>query len=121
MKEIASALANVRKFVIIFDELFRGTNVKDAFDASLLIITSLSRIKNNLFFISTHILEVADILQESESIDFRCFESDLVDQKPVYDYKLKEGISRERVGMKILQEQNIPEILERVINQQTPN
>lgn len=114
-------LGKGNNLVIIFDELFRGTNVKDAFDASLLVITSLSRIKNNLFFISTHILEVADTLQESESIDFRCFESELINQKPLYDYKLKEGISRERVGMKILQDQNIPEILNRVINQQTTN
>jgi len=39
VKEVAMKLKEKNRLLVIFDELFRGTNVKDAFDASLLIIT----------------------------------------------------------------------------------
>lgn len=118
VKEIAVMLSSKKNLVIIFDELFRGTNVKDAYDASLGIISSLSQIHNNLFFISTHILEVAENLKNSQSIVFKCFESDLIDHEPIYDFRLKEGISSERVGMKILKKENVIQILDEVIKKQ---
>jgi DNA mismatch repair protein MutS len=118
VKEIATKLSLNMNLVIIFDELFRGTNVKDAYDASLIIISSLSKIHSNYFFISTHILEVAENLSNSKSIIFRCFESELINQKPVYDFKLKEGISKERVGMMIIKNEDIIQILDEVIKKQ---
>ncbi len=118
VKEIVTKLYSNRKLVIIFDELFRGTNVKDAFDASLRIISSLSKIQNNYFFISTHILEVAENLDNADSILFKCFESEIIDKKPVYNFRLKDGISEERVGMIILQKENIFQILDEVIKKQ---
>jgi DNA mismatch repair protein MutS len=118
VKEIATMLNSNRNLVIIFDELFRGTNVKDAYDASQMIISSLSRIHDNFFFISTHILEVAENLNNSGSIIFKCFESELINQKPVYDFILKKGISKERVGMMILKKENVIQILDEVIKKQ---
>jgi len=40
VKETAIKLKEKKRLFVIFDELFRGTNVKDAYDASLLIIKS---------------------------------------------------------------------------------
>src|SRR5665811_38702 len=99
VKDLVTKINTERKLFIMFDELFRGTNVKDAYDASLMIITALSKIRDNLFFISTHILEVAENIDNKDSIMFRCFESDLVGQQPAYDYKIKDGISKERIGL----------------------
>ena len=118
VKEIVTELNSNRNLVIIFDELFRGTNVKDAYDASLMIISSLSKIQNNFFFISTHILEVAEDLDNSDSIIFKCFESEMIEDKPIYDFKLKNGISKERIGMMILKREKIFEILEEVQKKQ---
>jgi|WetSurMetagenome_2_1015567.scaffolds.fasta_scaffold115137_1 DNA mismatch repair protein MutS len=119
VKEIALMLNSDRNLVVIFDELFRGTNVKDAFDASLKIISSLSQIKGNLFFISTHILEVAEKLVDSNSITFQCFESELINDQPIYDFMLKKGISKERVGMTILRKENVIQILEEAVKKQS--
>jgi len=83
-----------------------------------MIISALSRIRNNLFFISTHILEVAENLENKNSILFRCFESDLVNQQPIYDFKLKEGISKERIGMLIIKREQIIEILNQIAEKQ---
>lgn len=98
--------------------MFRGTNVKDAYDASLIIISALAKIRNNLFFISTHLLEVAENLDKNDSIMFSCFESELINQKPLYDFKIKEGISKERIGMLIIKNENIIEILEEIVRKQ---
>jgi DNA mismatch repair protein MutS len=118
VREIATRLNDRKNLVIIFDELFRGTNVKDAYDASLKIISALAQINDNNFFISTHILEVAENLSDSNSITFKCFESELINHQPVYDFKLKEGISKERVGMKIIHKENVIQLLDQVIEKQ---
>lgn len=118
VKDIVVKINTERNLVVIFDELFRGTNVKDAYDASLMIISALAKIRGNLFFISTHILEVAEYLGNKDSILFKCFESELVDHTPVYDFKLKEGVSKERIGMLIIQRENIIEILAHIVEKQ---
>jgi DNA mismatch repair protein MutS len=118
VKDLVTRINTEKKLFIIFDELFRGTNVKDAYDASLIIISALARIRNNFFFISTHILEVAETIDNKESIMFRCFESDLIDNQPVYDFKLKSGISKERVGLLIIKNENIIEILDEIVSKQ---
>ena len=119
VKDLVIKMNSERNLFFIFDELFRGTNVKDAYDASLTIISSLAKIRVNFFFISTHILEVAENLADNGSILFRCFESDLIDQQPVYDFKLKEGVSKERIGLLIIKNVKIIEMLDEIIKKQT--
>ncbi|MDO9341051.1 MAG: DNA mismatch repair protein [Bacteroidales bacterium] len=118
VKDLVIKMNSERNLFIIFDELFRGTNVKDAYDASLMIISALAKIRDNFFLISTHILEVAENLVDKDSIIFRCFESDLIDQQPVYDFKLKEGVSKERIGLIIIKNERIIEILDEIVKKQ---
>ena len=121
VKEMAINLKTHKNLVVIFDELFRGTNVKDAFEATLLIIKSLAAIKSSIFFVSSHLLEVAGELIHSETIVFKCFETVLKNEMAEYDYKLKDGISNERVGLKIIEKENIKAILESIVEQQQEN
>jgi len=118
VKEMALGIQENRNIVVVLDELFRGTNVKDAFDGTLMVIHALSRIKGALFFISSHILEVAEHLNKDKRIDFKCFESILDDDTPVYNYNLKDGISAERVGLQIIKNENIENILNGIIEDQ---
>jgi len=118
VREMTLSLQENNNLVVILDELFRGTNVKDAFDGTLMVIKALSRIKGAFFFISSHILEVAEHLYSSKKIDFKCFESVLKKDIPVYDYILKEGISTERVGLQIIKNENIEKVLIDIINKQ---
>lgn len=118
VKDMAQQLEKNNRIVVILDELFRGTNVKDAFDGTLMVVDSLSKIKGAFFFISTHILEAAEQLSSTESIEFTCFESVLNLNKPLYDYKLKKGISTERVGMQIIRDEGIEDILTGIIEKQ---
>ena len=117
VKEVASIIKEKKKVIVIFDELFRGTNVKDAFDASLMIISALSKIKKSMFLISTHIVEIAEDLQKHNNIFYSSFESKLDGESPIYSYLLKPGISKERVGMQIVKNEKIIELLEEAKNE----
>lgn len=114
VKETALMLKEKKKLLVIFDELFRGTNVKDAYDGSLMIIESFAKIPDSTFFISTHITEIAEKLSERQNIQFKYFDSKLINNIPVYEYKLGNGVSHERLGMYILRNEKIIDILDSI-------
>lgn len=111
VKETALKIQEKGNLFIIFDELFRGTNVKDAFDASQMIIKSFAKISNSTFFISTHITEIAEEIKNISNIQFLYFDSELINDQPVYTYKLSSGVSHERLGMQIIKNEKIIDIL----------
>ena len=115
VKDIALKIREHKKVFVIFDELFRGTNVKDAYDATLLVTSGFVKIKSSLFFISTHIVEVGHELEKLEGTSFKCFSSRLEDGKPKYDYKLEEGISSERLGLTIVENEGIMEVIDEIV------
>jgi len=111
VKHVAEKLNQSKDIFVIFDELFRGTNVKDAYDASLAIIAAFAKVKTCFFLVSTHIVEVAHELSSIENINFRYMETIFEDTNPVNSYKLKEGITEERLGMWIVKNERILEII----------
>ena len=113
VKDAACSIKEEGNMIVIFDELFRGTNVKDASEASLSIISALSSIQDSLFLISTHIIEIAEKLSDKRNIFFRSFNTKLENDQPIYDYKLAEGVSKESLGALIVRRERIIEILER--------
>lgn len=102
---------NRRRLFVIFDELFRGTNVKDAFDASLIIINAFTQIKQSSFCISTHITEISEKIIDQPSILFKFFDVSIVETRPVYNFRLKDGVSHERLGMVVIRDEKILDIL----------
>jgi DNA mismatch repair protein MutS len=112
IKLLAESLIESEKMVVILDELFRGTNVKDAFDASLAVISALSTIKNSFFLISTHIVELVPELKKHENISFMHLETVFRNDQPEFTYQLKEGVSKEKVGMFIIKKEGIIDIIE---------
>ncbi|WP_316841232.1 MutS-related protein [Pedobacter gandavensis] len=121
VKEAATTLLENNRMFIIFDELFRGTNVKDAYDASLLIISELAAIRNSAFFISTHLVELAIELKKLDAIAFKYLDTFFEGEKPVFTYRLKEGVSEERLGMYIIQKEGIVDIIRAVPQQKISN
>lgn len=111
VKHVAEKIKVSKNIFVIFDELFRGTNVKDAFDGSLSIIKSFSTIKDCYFMISTHIIEVAEILKDNEKIIFKYLFTKMEGNKPTFTYNLMDGITNERIGMWIIENERIDEIL----------
>jgi DNA mismatch repair ATPase MutS len=112
VRKMAEFLKNRKKMVIIVDELFRGTNVKDAFDATVAISAAFSKKSASVFLISTHIIEAGKVLSESSpSISFVRLPTVMKDDRHCYTYRLEKGISSDRHGMLIVENEGILEIL----------
>src|SRR3569833_3100012 len=58
VKQAAEAAASGRRLLLMFDELFKGTNVKDAYDGTLAVTKGFADYQECLFIVSTHITEV---------------------------------------------------------------
>lgn len=112
IKLIAQQMDGSKSFVVLFDELFRGTNVKDAYEATVAIIKAFSKVKNTIFIFSSHILEAAEELnKEITGIQFLRFQTELTSEGLSYSYLMSDGISNDRFGMYIIRKEGIEEIL----------
>ena len=109
IKEVANELETNNNMLVIFDELFRGTNVKDAYDGTLAIVSAFSKIKTSFFVISSHIVEVARDLKINDKLKFGYFEVIEKNEEATYTYKLQEGISDIRLGMYIINRERLIE------------
>lgn len=116
VKYVAERINEAGNIFTVFDELFRGTNVKDAYDASLAVITAFSRLNKGVFAISTHIIEIAEKLNDNKSILYKYFEANMVNEKPQYTFTLNDGVTNERIGMYILKKEKVLETIEKGIN-----
>ena len=112
IKELGTHLNRQEKVCVIFDELFRGTNVTDAFDATVLIIEKLVQWETSIFVISSHLLEVWNEINHFKNIQSLYFESFIEDEEPVFTYKLLPGVSNMRLGLKIIQKEKLTELLQ---------
>ncbi len=111
VKKAAQFVRDTPKVLLIMDELFKGTNIKDAHDGSLMVIKGLAKNPSCLVVISSHLLELAVDLKMVNSVSFSCFSSRVVSGKPQFDYKLKEGVSDERIGLIILKNEGVDKLL----------
>ncbi len=101
-----------RKWLILIDELFKGTNDQDAMKCSTTVIEGLIKIKNSLFILSTHLYEIGDALTAYPNIAFKYFETTVDEEQLKFSYQLKEGISNDRLGYLILKREKVIELLE---------
>jgi DNA mismatch repair ATPase MutS len=101
-----------RKWLILIDELFKGTNVEDAMKCSTVVIEGLIKIKRSLFILSTHLYQISENLKGYPNIDFKYFETKVTDEKLIFNYQLKDGVSNDRLGYLILKKEKVIELLE---------
>ena len=112
VKKVANSVGNYGNMLIIFDELFRGTNVKDAYEATVAVSEAFAGIKNSTFIISSHIIEAGETLKTLvNNMSFIHLPTKMNGKIPQYTYKVKEGISSDRHGMLIINNEGIPQML----------
>lgn len=106
LKEITERLKAERAFVLL-DEILRGTNSDDKRDGTIKVIEKL--IDNKAIgVIATHDIEVCKTtLQHQESLINRCFEAQIIDDDIYFDYKLQDGICKNRSATFLMQKVGI--------------
>jgi DNA mismatch repair protein MutS len=112
VKTVAEQVAADKDLIVIFDELFKGTNVKDAYDATLAITEAFSENRNCFFVISTHIIEVGETLRKyCSNFRFTYLPTVMDGLIPRYTYQLTDGITTDRQGMIIIENEGILDII----------
>jgi DNA mismatch repair ATPase MutS len=114
VKDAALAAATGEHLLLMFDELFKGTNVKDAFDGTLAVTEGFSEYNNCLFIVSTHIIEVGEALKDLTNVQFRFMPTILEGNVPRYTYTLQEGITEDRQGMMIIENEGIISLINKM-------
>lgn len=111
VKKVATELHHGKSLFIVFDELFRGTNVKDAAEATVAIARAFAGQTTSFFIISSHIVEAGEALQQQPGIGFWYLPTRMNGHQPEYTYTLKQGITDDRHGMIIIKNEGILNIL----------
>ena len=112
MKHTAEAIAQKGAQLVLMDELFKGTNVHDAYDCTKAIVEGLLQHPQHIMILSTHLHEVAYHFEKQKGLVFYCFHTTIGKEGNFeFNYQLKEGISDERIGYKILVKEGIVNIL----------
>lgn len=107
-------ISDKKKWLVLIDELFKGTNVQDAMKCSYTVIRGLIKIKSSLFILSTHLYEIGEELKQFPNICFKYFETDIRDGQLIFPYLLKNGISNDRLGYLILEREKVVDLLDKL-------
>ena len=111
VKQAAEAVAEGKRLLLMFDELFKGTNVKDAYDGTLAVTEGFADYTDCLFIVSTHIIEVATALKRTNNIRFFYMPTVMEGSRPRYTYRMEEGVTEDRQGMMIIRNEGILELI----------
>ncbi len=114
IKSTIEKISDGKNWLILIDELFKGTNQQDAVKCSTTVIEGLRKMKNALFVLSTHLYEIGNELKKYENIQFHYFETSVQDDQLLFSYQLKEGISNDRLGYLILKKEGVVDLLEKL-------
>lgn len=114
IKNTIEKISDGKKWLILIDELFKGTNQEDAVKCSTIVIEGLLKMNNALFVLSTHLYEIGAALKQYQNIQFRFFETAVSDGQLVFNYQLREGISNDRLGYLILKREGVVAMLEKL-------
>ncbi len=112
MKAIAAAIAEGHRVVAVMDEPFKGTNVRDAFDVSLEVLKRIAVKSDCLFMFSSHLIELEEHFDARHQISNFHFEAQENQGTLAFDFLLRPGVSAQRLGVRVLQEEGVFQLLD---------
>jgi len=97
-----------KRHFCIFDELYSGTNPTEAILSASSFMNYISNKNNTTFLLTTHFYKICKKLQQNKNIVNFHMNAIKQNDKIIYLYKIKSGISKIKCGMQILKELNYP-------------
>ena len=91
----------------MLDEIFKGTNTIERISGGKAILSYLNQ-KNHIVLVSTHDIELTELL-EKENYNLYHFSEQIKNDELLFDHKLKSGKLKTRNAIKILELYNYPE------------
>lgn len=114
IKNTILKVSDKSRWLVLIDELFKGTNIMDAMKCSTAVIKGLVRVKHSLFILSTHLYEISEELNSEKNIEFKYFQTKIVGDELKFSYKILDGVSNDRLGYFILKNEKVIDLLDRI-------
>ena len=106
LKQIMDELENERAFVLL-DEILRGTNSDDKRNGTIEVVKKIIS-KKAIGAIATHDIEVCLTTNDYPNVlTNKCFEVEIIDNDLHFDYKLRDGICRNRSATFLMQKMGV--------------
>ncbi len=112
IRALAQALRTHSSAIAIIDEPFRGTNAHDAAEATLAVITRVAEHPRALVFVASHIAKVVPAIVDNPRMRLLHFAADMTAEQPRFDYRIRDGVSTQRLGMTLLKQEGVLELLD---------
>lgn len=94
LKYIVEIVERGEEALIIIDEMLRGTNSNDKHKGSEGLLKKLTK-RNVITFLATHDVALGKLEHEFPNlVKNYCFEAEIEDNELFFDYKLKQGVSK---------------------------
>jgi DNA mismatch repair protein MutS len=112
VRGLAQMLREHGAVMAVLDEPLRGTNVHDAAEATLAVVSRLVGHPQALVFVASHIGEVVPAIADDDRIRLLQFSAEMRDDEPRFDYRVRDGVSTQRLGMTLLRREQVLVLLE---------
>ncbi|MEG2064824.1 MAG: DNA mismatch repair protein MutS [Alistipes sp.] len=106
IKKFLAATADTTPCLFALDELFKGTNTTERIAAGKAVLSHLNR-KNHLVCVSTHDMELTELLQ-NDGYELYHFQEQVADQRLQFDFQLHPGRQTTKNAIKILELYDFP-------------
>jgi DNA mismatch repair ATPase MutS len=106
VKEMLEESQHCEENLFILDEIFKGTNTLERIGASKAVLSVLAG-NGNMVFVSTHDIELADLLAEEYELYHFC--EQIEHNQLHFDYLLKRGKLKHRNAIRLLEIEGYPE------------
>lgn len=106
IKEMITESEKGKANLFLLDEIYKGTNTIERIAAGKAVLSSMAK-GDNIVFVSTHDIELADLLKDEYELYH--FSERVEDHSVDFDYKLKDGKLKNRNAIRILEINNYPD------------
>lgn len=114
VRAVVEAVDRGEAVLAICDEVFRGTNIKDATQASALLVDGLACAPHGTFVIASHLAEVAEARTGQRGIACWCMEVEQQSDAWRFTYRARRGVSDVHLGMVLLDAEGVGPVLRRM-------
>ena len=107
IRQLLKLLENNKKpYLFALDEVLKGTNSKDRNTGATALAKQLHD-QNCMGMISTHDLELGDLAKEVDGVQNFSFNSEIIGDEIIFDYKIQKGICKSFNASKLMQQMGI--------------
>ena len=106
LKQLLELIGTTRPVLFMLDEILKGTNSHDRHSGAASLIRQLTAL-DSFGFVSTHDLELGALATDSNNIQNFSFNSEIIDDEIIFDYKLHPGLCKSFNASKLMEKMGI--------------